>query len=147
MKLEGKVAIVTGGGTGLGKAIALEFAGAGADVVVGSRSWQNIEEVRDQVTAWGRRAMAIAVDVRVREQVDDMAQQVIDEFGRIDILVNNAGTNRPTSVLDLTEDTWDLILDTNLKGLFFCTQAVTPLPKRRSARLPSPVPASSAPTE
>jgi NAD(P)-dependent dehydrogenase (short-subunit alcohol dehydrogenase family) len=124
MKLEGKVAIVTGGGTGLGKAIALEFAGAGADVVVGSRSRQNIEEVRDQVTAWGRRAMAIPVDVRVKEKVDDMAQQVIDEFGRIDILVNNAGTNRPTPVLDLTEDTWDLILDTNLKGLFFCTQAV-----------------------
>jgi 3-oxoacyl-[acyl-carrier protein] reductase len=68
--------------------------------------------------------MAVSMDVRVREDVDNMVQQVIDEFGRIDILVNNAGTNRPTPVLDLTEDTWNLILDTNLKGLFFCTQAV-----------------------
>jgi 3-oxoacyl-[acyl-carrier protein] reductase len=124
MKLGGKKAIVTGGGTGIGKAIALEFAGAGADIAVCSRNVQNIEKVRDEIIALGRDSMAVSMDVRVREDVDNMVQQVIDEFGRIDILVNNAGTNRPTPVLDLTEDTWNLILDTNLKGLFFCTQAV-----------------------
>ena len=124
MKLGGKKAIVTGGGTGIGKAIALEFAGAGADIAICSRNVQNIEKVRDEIIALGRDSMAVSMDVRVREDVDNMVQQVIDEFGRIDILVNNAGTNRPTPVLDLTEDTWNLILDTNLKGLFFCTQAV-----------------------
>jgi len=124
MKLGGKKAIVTGGGTGIGKAIALEFAGAGADIAICSRNVQNIEKVRDEIIALGRDSMAVSMDVRVREDVDNMVQQVVDEFGRIDILVNNAGTNRPTPVLDLTEDTWNLILDTNLKGLFFCTQAV-----------------------
>lgn len=124
MKLEGKKAIVTGGGTGIGKAIALEFASAGADIVVCSRNTQTIEKVRDEITALGRDSLAIPMDVRVKEQVDNMVQKVIDEFGRIDILVNNAGINRPTPVLDLTEDTWNLIFDTNLKGLFFCTQAV-----------------------
>jgi len=124
MKLEGKKAIVTGGGTGIGKAMALEFARAGADIAICSRNVQNIEKVRDEVIALGRDSMAIPMDVRVKEDVDNMVQQVIDEFGRIDVLVNNAGTNRPTPVLDLTEDTWNLILDTNLKGLFFCTQAV-----------------------
>jgi len=124
MKLEGKKAIVTGGGTGIGKAIALEFASAGADVVVCSRNIQNIEKVRDEITALGRRSLAIPMDVWFKEQVDNMVQKVIDEFGRIDILVNNAGINRPTPVLDLTEDTWNLIFNTNLKGLFLCTQAV-----------------------
>jgi NAD(P)-dependent dehydrogenase (short-subunit alcohol dehydrogenase family) len=124
MKLEGRKAIVTGGGTGIGKAISLEFARAGADVAVCSRNTQNIEKVRDEIIALGRASLAIPMDARVKEQVENMARQVINEFGRIDILVNCAGINRPTPVLDLTEDTWNLIFDTNLKGLFFCTQAV-----------------------
>ncbi len=124
MKLEGKISIVTGGGTGLGKAIALEFANAGADVVVCGRNIGNIEKVRDEIMALGRRSLAIATDVCVKEQVDNMVNKVIAEFGRVDILVNNAGTNRPTPILDLTEEVWDLLLDTNLKGIFLCTQAV-----------------------
>lgn len=136
MKLGGKKAIVTGGGTGIGKAIALEFAGAGADIAICSRNVQNIEKVRDEIIALGRDSMAVSMDIRVREDVDNMVQQVIDEFGRIDILVNNAGTNRPTPVLDLTEDTWNLILDTNLKGLFFCTQAVAKhMVKQKSGKI------------
>jgi NAD(P)-dependent dehydrogenase (short-subunit alcohol dehydrogenase family) len=124
MKLAGKKAIVTGGATGIGKAIALELANAGADVAICSRTVQNIEKVRDEVIALGRNSLAISVDVRVKQQVDDMVGKVVAEFGRIDILMNNAGINRPTPVLDLTEDIWNLIFDTNLKGLFFCTQAV-----------------------
>jgi len=124
MKLEGKISIITGGGTGLGKAMALEFANAEADVVVCSRKKDNIEKVRDEIMALGRRSLAIVTDVCVKEQVDNMVEKVIDEFGRIDILVNNAGTNRLTPILDLTEDIWDMILDTNLKGTFLCTQAV-----------------------
>ncbi len=124
MKLEGKKAIVTGGGTGIGKAISLEFARAGADVAACSRNVQNIEKVRDEIITLGRASLAIPMDARIKEQVNNMTQQVINEFGRIDILVNSAGINRPTPVLDLTEDTWNLIFETNLKGLFFCTQAV-----------------------
>jgi len=124
MKLEGKKAIVTGGGTGMGKAIALEFANAGADVAVCSRNLGNLEKVRAEITAIGRRSLAISADVCIKEQVDNMAKKVIDEFGRVDILVNNSGINRPTPILDLTEDIWDLLLDTNLKGVFLCTQAV-----------------------
>jgi 3-oxoacyl-[acyl-carrier protein] reductase len=124
MKLKDKIAIVTGGGSGIGKAIALEFAREGADVAVCGRRVENIEKVRDEITALGRASVAIPADVCSKEQVEQMVQKVIHRFGRIDILVNNAGTNRPTPVLDLTEETWDLILDTNLKGLFFCTQTV-----------------------
>ncbi|MBA7537399.1 3-oxoacyl-[acyl-carrier-protein] reductase FabG [subsurface metagenome] len=124
MKLEGKTSVITGGGTGLGKAMALEFANAGADVVVCSRNKGNIEEVRDEIMALGKRSLAIVTDVCVKGQVDNMVERVIDEFGKIDILVNNAGINYPTPILDLTEDIWDMILDTNLKGTFLCTQAV-----------------------
>jgi len=124
MKLEGKISIITGGATGLGKAMALEFANAGADVVICSRNKGNIEKVRDEIMALGRRSLAIVTDVCVKEQVANMVKKVIDEFGRIDILVNNAGTSHGMPILDLTEDVWDLILDTNLKGVFLCTQAV-----------------------
>ena len=124
MKLAGKTAIVTGGGTGIGKAIALEFARAGADVAICGRTAANIEQVRDEIIALGRRSLAVLADVRVREQVEKMVQAVLAGFGHIDILVNNAGLNRPTPILDLTEETWDLVFETNLKGLFFCTQAV-----------------------
>jgi 3-oxoacyl-[acyl-carrier protein] reductase len=136
MKLEEKKAVVTGGGTGIGKTIALEFASAGADIVVCSRNVETIEQVRNDIIAMGRDSLAIPMDVRVKEQVDNMVQKVIDEFGRIDILVNNAGINRPTPILDLTEDTWNLILDTNLKGLFFCTQAVAKyMVKQKSGKI------------
>jgi len=136
MKLAGKKAIVTGGATGIGKAIALEFASAGADVAICSRNFRNIEKVRDELIALGRNSLAVPVDVRVKEQVDDMVGKVVAEFGRIDILVNNAGINRPTPLLDLTEDTWNLIFDTNLKGLFFCTQAVARhMVKQRSGKI------------
>ncbi len=125
MKLEGKLSIITGGGTGLGKAMALEFANAGADVVVCSRNKDNIEKARDEIMALGKRSLAIVTDVCVKEQVANMVKKVIDEFGKIDILVNNAGIGGGyTPILDLTEDIWDTILDTNLKGLFLCTQAV-----------------------
>jgi len=124
MKLDGKISIITGSGTGLGKAMALEFANAGADVAVCSRNKANIDTVRDEIMALGRRSLAIVTDVCVKDQVDNMVEKVIDEFGRIDILVNNAGTSCNIPILDLTEDVWDLILDTNLKGMFLCTQAV-----------------------
>ncbi|MFC1952425.1 SDR family NAD(P)-dependent oxidoreductase [Chloroflexota bacterium] len=124
MELEGKVSIITGGSTGLGKAMALEFAKAGADVVVCSRNRTNIETVSEEIKALGRRSLAIVTDVCIKEQVISMVNKVIDEFGRVDILVNNSGISRRASILDLAEDEWDIVIDTNLKGVFLCTQAV-----------------------
>ena len=124
MRLEDKVAIVTGGATGIGKAISLEFARAGADVVICSRNVVNIETVRDEVVSLGRRSLAIPMDVCVRPQVDAMVQAVVEEFGKIDILVNNSGAARDKLITDMDDETWNLVIDTNLKGVFLCTQAV-----------------------
>ena len=124
MNLKDKVAIVTGGGTGIGKAIAIEFANAGADVVVCSRKLDNVEKVCKQIKDIGRQSMAISTDVRVKKQVDDMTSQVMNKFGRIDILVNNSGSGKMVPILEMSEDVWDTVVDTNLKGVLLCTQAV-----------------------
>jgi 3-oxoacyl-[acyl-carrier protein] reductase len=124
MKLKNKIALVTGGGTGIGKAIALEFAREGADVAVSSRDIDNLNEACREIESIGRRSLAVAADVCIKEQVTNMVQQVIDTFGRIDILVNNSGTSRTMSILEFDEKEWDAVINTNLKGVFLCTQAV-----------------------
>lgn len=124
MNLKDKVAIVTGGGTGIGKAIALEYANAGADVVVCSRKLDNVEKVCKQLKDMGRRSIAISTDVRVKEQVNNMAAQVMKEFGKIDILVNNSGSGHMVPILEMSEEEWDMVIDTNLKGVLLCTQIV-----------------------
>jgi NAD(P)-dependent dehydrogenase (short-subunit alcohol dehydrogenase family) len=124
--LKDRVAIVTGGGTGIGKAIALEFARAGADVVVASRNLENLEKTAAEVRALGRRSAAIATDVTIAEQARNMASQTADQFGRIDILVNNSGVSVGKTMsltVDQSEEDWDTVIDTNLKGTFLCTQA------------------------
>ena len=124
MKLESKIALVTGGGTGIGKAIALEFAREGADIAVSSRNINNLNEACKETESIGRRSLAVTADVCIKAQVTDMVKKVIDTFGRIDILVNNSGTGRAMSILEFTEEDWDAVIDTNLKGVFLCTQAV-----------------------
>ncbi len=124
MKLENKIALVTGGGTGIGKAIALEFAREGADVAVSSRNIDNLNEACREIEATGRRSLAVATDVCIKEQVINMVQKVIDTFGRIDILVNNSGVSRNRPILEFEEEEWDTVINTNLKGVFLCTQAV-----------------------
>jgi len=123
-ELDKKVAIITGGGTGIGRTIALTFAKEGVDVAVSSRDIANLEKVAGEIRALGRRSLAIACDVRVVQQVRDMVKRTIDELGRIDILVNNAGIVRGASLLEMSERDWDDVIDTNLKGTFLCTQAV-----------------------
>ena len=121
--LTDKVAIVTGGATGIGRGIALEFAKAGADVVVASRKLPNLEKVVAEIEALGRRSLAVTTDVRIPEQVDNMVKQTVAKFGRIDILVNNAGASFTCPVVDMTPNGWDAIIGINLKGPFLCSRA------------------------
>jgi len=129
LSLEGKVAIVTGGGTGIGRAIALDFAKAGADVVVASRTLANLEKVAEEIRALGRHSLAVQTDISKKADVENLVQRTIDKFSVIDILVNNAGIgniggkNTPW-LIDLPEAYWDLMIDINLKGCYLCCQAV-----------------------
>jgi len=123
-KLDQRVAIVTGGGTGMGRNIALEFAKAGADVVVTSRNPANLERVAGEVKALGRHSLAVTTDVSVAEQVRNMVEKTLGTFGRIDILVNSAGVSQRTLIMAMPEEEWDSIIDINLKGVFLCTKAV-----------------------
>ena len=127
LSLEGQVAIVTGGGTGIGRSIALEFAKAGADVVVASRRLSVLEKVAEEVTALGRRSLAVQTDISRKTDVDNLVQRVTDEFGAIDILVNNAGVGLggKFTFLENPEDEWDKVIDINLKGYYLCSQAVS----------------------
>jgi len=123
--LTGKVAIVTGGGQGLGKAIALGFADYGADVVVAEMNPETAAATADEVRAKGRKALDIVVDALDSHQVERMVKQTMDEFGKIDILVNNAGgLKRYQPTLDMDEEEWDYHIDWNLKTAFLCSKAV-----------------------
>ncbi|NQU96196.1 MAG: SDR family oxidoreductase [Chloroflexi bacterium] len=127
MKLVGKVAIVTGGGRGIGRATAEAFAGEGASVAVCARSSEEIEETASAIRSSGGEALAVAADISREADVADMVRRVLETFGRIDILVNNAGTNLPyREVVDLTLDEWRRVVDVNLTGPFLCSKAVLP---------------------
>ena len=124
MKLEGQTAIVTGAGRGIGRATALAFARAGADVVLAARTGAEIEAVAEEVRQTGREALAVPTDVANKAAVVAMVQQTLDRFGKVDILVNNAGVGGTSPIPEITEELWDLNLAVNLKGVFLCTQAV-----------------------
>lgn len=121
--LKGKVALVTGGNRGLGKAIALALAEAGADVAVISKSGEGVEETVLKIQSLGRKALGIQGDVAIPKDAHRMVQEVLEKFGRLDILVNAAGVNQRIPSLEVSEDDWDWILNTNLKGTFFMSQA------------------------
>lgn len=122
MKLGGKVAIVTGGGSGIGEAIARAFAREGARVAVAGRRPEPIQAVADAIGRAGGEALAVAGDVRRVADAEALVRATVDRLGRLDILVNNAGIFRLSDVTTTTEEEWDDILDTNLKGAFFCTR-------------------------
>ncbi len=122
--LDGKVAIVTGGSRGFGKAIALALADAGADVVVAARTKSALDEVAEEIKAKGRKSLAIATDMLDKASIQAMADKTFEEFGKIDILINNAGQGDTCPFLKLSEEQWDMILNINLKGYFFASQAV-----------------------
>src|SRR6266516_6586352 len=131
-KLDGRVALITGGNRGLGFAIAQALAQAGADVVVTSRQHEKALKSAAALTgATGRRALGLMVDVTDAQQVESMVQSVVQEFGRIDILVNNAGINIRKPVEEFDETSWDLVQETNLKAPFLCSRAVAPYMKEQ----------------
>ena len=136
MELEGKVALVTGGAQGIGRAIALLLAEQGRDIVVSDINLERAEETAREIEGRGRRAMAIRANVAVFEEVEKMVQAIIDRFSRIDILVNNAGITRDKLLLRMTEEDWDAVLDINLKGTFNCTKTVIRgMSKQRSGKI------------
>lgn len=122
--LTNKIAIVAGASRGIGKAIALGFAQAGADVAICSRKLENVEPVAKEIEQLGRCAFASACDVTKREDIDRFVSDALAKFGRIDVLVNNVARNIMSPILNLREDGWDKIINTNLKSYFLFSQAV-----------------------
>ena len=134
--LANKVAVVTGAGRGIGRAVALAYARMGADVACVSRTEENSAKAAAEVEALGRRAWAVAVDVSDTAAVDAAAGKILDDAGRVDILVNNAGVTRDNLLMRMSEEEWDTVLNTNLKGAFNFTRALTrPFIKQRSGRI------------
>jgi len=132
-ELDGQVAIVTGAGRGIGRAIALELAQLGADVVVAELSQEAAAgTVAELEELTGRRGLALAADVTRAEDRRTMVERTMQKFGKIDVLVNNAGIYRTMSPLDVTEDHWDEVMDVNAKAVLMCAQAV--LPTMQAAR-------------
>jgi 3-oxoacyl-[acyl-carrier protein] reductase len=134
--LNNHVAVVTGAGRGIGRAIALKFAGEGADVVCVSRTLDNAEKVAADVRATGRKAWAFSVDVANPSAVAETGEKILSEVGKVDILVNNAGVTRDTLLMRMSDEDWDIVLNTNLKGAFSFTKAfVRAFIKQRSGRI------------
>jgi dehydrogenase/reductase SDR family protein 4 len=123
--LKGKVALVTGASRGIGQAIAFGLAQGGADMAVASRKLPDLGKVAEEIKKMGRKCLAVAVHAGRVEEINNLVKRVLEEFGKIDVLVNNAATN-PTmsSAMDVDERAWDSIMNLNLKGLFFLSQAV-----------------------
>jgi len=133
MHLNGKVAIVTGASRGIGKAIAIELAKQGANIVVAARTRKQskyiegtIHQTVEEIKRLGGNAFAVQTKITNAEMIEKMVQQTLENFNRIDILINNAATNHPALFKDIRQNIWDTILDTNLRGAVLCTRAVLP---------------------
>ncbi|GAI87884.1 unnamed protein product, partial [marine sediment metagenome] len=131
MNLVNKVAIVTGAGRGIGKAIAIALAREGANIIAIDVDIQTAEKVAKEIKSLDRQAWAIQVDVSDSKEVNRMVQLVLKKFKRVDILVNNAAIIRRGSIEDLTEEDWDRVMDVNLKGTFNCMKAVVGTMKKQ----------------
>ncbi|MCC3144083.1 SDR family oxidoreductase [Halanaerobium sp. Z-7514] len=132
MKLDGKVALVTGGGRGLGEGIAKKLAEAGCNIAIADIDLDNAKKVAEDIKKMGRKAIAVKVDVTKWEQVKSMVNKTIKELGSLDIAVNNAGVISIKSVEELSEEDWDHVLDVNAKGVFLCSKAEIPHMKEQN---------------
>jgi NAD(P)-dependent dehydrogenase (short-subunit alcohol dehydrogenase family) len=131
MRLKGKTAIVTGGGQGLGEGMALRFAEEGANIAVVDKNPKTARDVAQRIEKSGGQAFAMVADLYAVQNAKRVVEETVSKFGRVDILVNNAGIFQAASIEDTTEDLWDRHLDLNLKSMFFCAQAVTPVMKEQ----------------
>jgi NAD(P)-dependent dehydrogenase (short-subunit alcohol dehydrogenase family) len=130
--LSGKVALVTGGSKGLGKAMARGFAEAGADVVISSRHENELRAALDEILrGTGRRGHYVVADMSRREEADRLAKAALDRMGRVDVLVNNAGTNKPQPIDAISDEVWDEVLEINLSSVMALTRALAPQMKER----------------
>ena len=135
-QLDNQVAVVTGAGRGIGRAIALKFAADGADIVCVSRTAENSEKVAGEVRALGRKAWALAVDVADSKAVAAAGEKILTDAGRVDILVNNAGVTKDGLLMRMSDEDWDIVINTNLKGAFsFTTAFARSMIKQRSGRI------------
>ncbi len=136
MTLKDRVAIVTGGGQGIGRAIALEFARRGASVLVNDLNEATARETAAQIEALGARAAVCVANVAVAESAEAIIQAALDAFGRVDILINNAGVTRDNLLMRMKEEDWDLVLNVNLKSAFLLSKAaIRPMMKQRWGRI------------
>jgi len=134
--LNDKVAVVTGAGRGIGRAVAIAYAKMGANVVCVSRTQENSAKVATEIEALGQKSWAFAVDVSDTSSVESSAKNILEATGRVDILVNNAGVTRDNLLMRMSEEEWDTVINTNLKGAFNFTKAFTrPFMKQRSGRI------------
>ena len=138
MKLDGKVAIVTGGGQGIGEAIAVTLAREGAKVVIADINEETAQDVAGRIVSSGGKALAIKTNVTNSSEVNQMVEQTLAHFERVDILVNNAGTTIPSPTEQLSEEVWDKVVTLNLKGTFLCCREVGKhMIKQRSGKIVS----------
>lgn len=137
MLLDGKIALITGASRGIGRAIALELAKAGATIAINyAGNMKAAEEVERMIVEQGGKAMIIQADISKTEAIDHMVDAVMDAYGRIDILVNNAGITRDNLLMRMKENDWDDVLNTNLKSVYYCTKVVSKsMVKQRSGRI------------
>ena len=136
MRLKDKVALITGGARGIGRAIALTFAREGADIVVADVNLEIAQQTVLEIQDLGRKAMALEMDVTSYEKVEEGVNKILDKMGKVDILVNNAGITKDNLLLRMSQADWDAVINVNLKGTFNCIKAVTkPMIKQRSGRI------------
>ena len=134
MKLKDKVALITGGGRGIGKAVALAYGREGAELAICARTGSELEETAKEIRALGADCLAVVCDVSLEESVAKTAQEVQEKFGRIDVLINNAGVmTRPTPLAELEVRKWDYTISVNLRGPFLMTRALLPLMMRQKS--------------
>lgn len=136
MRLKDKIALVTGGAQGIGRDIALAFAKEGASVVIGDINLEKAAKVEQEITALGRKSLALELDVTSYSKVEEAVNKILDKFKKVDILVNNAGITKDNLLLRMGEAEWDAVLAVNLKGAFNCTKAVSRIIiKQRSGKI------------
>src|SRR4051794_19788543 len=133
MRLEGRVALVTGAGAGIGAATALRLAQEGAVVAVLDRDAESVRGTEEAARAAGGQALTLVADVSDRAAMEQAIRQVVEQHGRLDVLINNAGINRDAMAGRMTEEQWDAVLDVNLKGTFLCCQAAFPIMREQNA--------------